>query len=896
MRDGLVDRPLYSIPGWETVTGLTSPAGRAEARAQLSDFIRNQKTFGWWDRTVGTQYNKAKKSPAFRKVFNLVQAYLDDVSRLANVASDQAPDVFRKMHHITDAIKGIGQDFSGKTDADLDSMSGALFDGTIDDRVWTNAELRARGMTDKQVDMYRQARRAINKSLDQLAVSDMIRTTKDHGVDAVRDQVGDMTAADAAQRLIAALRTNGRPAAIVDPIVADLREKAAKVGHLKATGYAPLMRFGQYALEFELNGENHFLLFESAVQRGAVKRQMEADGATNVVESVMSSESYRLFRGIDPNSLELFANTATFEYVDAQGNARVVKLSEDAAFQSYLRTAIASRSALKRLIKRKKVPGYDKDGHRVLASFITSNARMASSNLHMQDAVTAAAEIDKRDGDIKDEAVKLVNYVRDPQEEAAGFRGLLFVNYLGGSIASALVNMSQPVMMTFPYLSKYGAAKAANALRRGMKMAVGRSRPAGALGNALRQAEEAGIVEPHEIYQLSAAAGATLSSNRTVQRAMKLWGSLFSAAEVFNRRSTFIAAYEIADSMSAAELQNAGFDSAYDFAVDATRETQGIYNKGNRPNWARGAVGATIFTFKQYSIGYLEFLKRLPRQQQVAALGILILMSGIQGLPFADDLDDLIDTIGQGLGYNTNAQLWKQDALKSVLGKDVAQFVLFGTSTIPGVPLDIQGRMSLGNLIPGTGVMKRGQSDPTREALEAFGVGGAFIKSAMEGGKQLVTGDFAGAGAVAAPVAIRNLMKGVDMLQTGMYRDMKGNKVIDVDTMDSITKIIGFQPSDVAKVQRATRMAVEITAVAKEREAEIADKWAEGVAFRDNRKVREAMDELREWNASNPDTRIRIKPSQIASRVRTMRLGKAKRVEKTAPKEIRAQVRQMLSE
>ena len=35
---------------------------------------------------------------------------------------------------------------------------------------------------------------------------------------------------------------------------------------------------------------------------------------------------------------------------------------------------------------------------------------------------------------------------------------------------------------------------------------------------------------------------------------------------------------------------------------------------GGRLGWARGAVGGTIFTFKQYSIAYVELLHRMATQ------------------------------------------------------------------------------------------------------------------------------------------------------------------------------------------------------------------------------------------------------------------------------------------
>jgi hypothetical protein len=49
-----------------------------------------------------------------------------------------------------------------------------------------------------------------------------------------------------------------------------------------------------------------------------------------------------------------------------------------------------------------------------------------------------------------EEARKLVDFVQSPNESAAWFRNILFIQYIGGSIASALVNATQTVTMTAP--------------------------------------------------------------------------------------------------------------------------------------------------------------------------------------------------------------------------------------------------------------------------------------------------------------------------------------------------------------------------------------------------------------------------------------------------------------
>ncbi|MGQ5525721.1 hypothetical protein ACUHMQ_21090, partial [Chitinimonas sp. PSY-7] len=88
--------------------------------------------------------------------------------------------------------------------------------------------------------------------------------------------------------------------------------------------------------------------------------------------------------------------------------------------------------------------------------------RQASGNFNRVEMLEAAEACK---GDVKDEAVSLVQYLTEPKEEAAVLRGYMFLHFLGGSVASAAVNLTQPAIMTFPYLSQFGGpAKAAKRL------------------------------------------------------------------------------------------------------------------------------------------------------------------------------------------------------------------------------------------------------------------------------------------------------------------------------------------------------------------------------------------------------------------------------------------------
>jgi hypothetical protein len=654
---------------------------------------------------------------------------------------------------------------------------------------------------------------------------------------------------------------------------------------LKEQGYAPLMRFGEYTVHVtgtDTDGKPEQLYFgmyetKQAANKAAQALREEFPDAA-VVQGVLSKEAFRLFQGLSPDTIELFGDVVT---VGPEGKA--VKLGETELFQQYLKLAVNNRSALKRLIKRKGVAGFSDDVSRVLAQFVTSNARAASGNYHFGDMLDAVNAIAKEKGDVKDEAVRLMRYLQDPQEEASRLRGFLFVQYLGGSIASALTNMTQPLLMSFPYLAQWGTRRAASTLTDAAMIASG-ARKVGdpELEAAIARAVKDGVIAPQEIHQLQAEAIRGFGSNIHLRRGLALWGSLFSLAEQFNRRTTFIAAWRIAHAEGVAD--------PFTFAEDAVKQTQGIYNRGNRPNWARGAIGATLFTFKQFSIAYVEFLKRLPPKERALAIAILVLAAGLQGLPFADDVDDIIDSIAQSFGYDWNTKQKKREWLAGVFGEAFAGFLMFGGSAIPGVPLDVQGRLGLGNLIPGSALFKRSEPDKGRELVEALGPVGGLAKSVAEGIGKLQSGSPAAAMGSAAPLAVQNAIKGMEMAQMGMYRDQKGRRVLDTDAYDAFVKAVGFQPANVAAESRRVREAQQNVRLAREVETEIAEKWATGMFEHDGAKVAKAIDELRTWNTANPESRIAIFPAQIQRRVREMAMTRGARVMKAAPKELRAGV------
>jgi hypothetical protein len=890
-------------------------------RNSIADMFKSHKVFNWWHKTVGTQYHKAQIDPDFKKVFDKGQEFLSDFSRIALDAEAQAPKLLTKVSSFRDlANLGIGKKTSAK-------LGTAVFTGTLEDTVYDDETLSNRfKLAPEEIEYYREYLNSINQSVEDLAKSTIARLAKTIGIDMewskqlrtlplnefmkelyedalkpVRDDMkadiqeleerldflNDETLKDEelaaeikfAQGELDRLREQWKP---LNKAISNMFRTKARANKLKREGYAPLMRFGQHsvyvyklsAMPGEAPEQIYFGLYESSFEANRAARQLANEYPDAIVkQGILSKEAYKLFNGLTPDVIELFAD--------------VTGLDKDPLFQDYLRMAVNNRSAMKRLMHRRGVAGFSEDPTRTLSAFITSNARLASTNYNMGDMRAAVQRISK--GDVKDEAFKLMEYLQNPREEASKFRGFLFFNYLGGSLAAGIVNATQPILMTAPYLAQHAnASTVTSQMITAAKEAVTHN-----FGDdvkaALQNAEAEGLTSPHEIYQLMAEARVGMNKRILWRNMMKMWGSFFGFAEQFNRQTTFIAAYRIAKSKGMNPVKS------YDFAKKAVEETQGIYNKGNRPNWARGAIGASVMTFKQYSISYLEFLKRLPRKQLMIAAGILMAAAGLQGMPFREDIEDLLDTIGQWLGYPTNTDKSFKRAVLNAFGEDIGRFILFGASALPGVPLDIQGRLGLQNLIPGTAMLKPSERNRIREAGEMLGPVGGVVQSGAQMLENLVKGRHGEAVTVILPKAVRDAVKGMEMWNTGKYTDTSG-RIIDknVTAGEAITKAVGFHPERLAKMQRTISTNMDDIAIQRTKESEFAGRIASAVNDKDSAEVRRIRQEQREWNADNPDYKIFITPAQIRQRVRELRMTREERLIKSTPKELRGQVKREL--
>ncbi|WP_087864809.1 PLxRFG domain-containing protein [Comamonas thiooxydans] len=868
-------------------------------------------------RPVSAADNKAVARPLFEgtllwgRDLNGQAVLVEDLAKkYANLSAHNKAAMLLKANRIDAGVLAMWQ---GLPAQQYENMINSRFESKILKAgvVWSDKELQSQfGATADQISLYREARAAIDRSIDMTARADMMRTLGDEYA-AMRDAVLEQPSLDsAAQLLLDMLEQDAK--AVPDNRdrlaiqMQQIRKRLEDAKALQESGYAPLSRFGRYFVDVvDPSGERlYFGMYESKRDSNRAERDFRlAFPGAKVEQGTISQQVYKLFAGVTPESLELFGNMLG---LDSEGNA-----AQDKAFQEYLKLTKNNHSALKRMIHRKGTAGFSEDVGRVVANFVYSNARQAAAGLNAGTLDKAIQAIPQEQGELRDLAMGLRSYIQDPQEEGQAVRGMLFAQYLGGSLASAFVNMTQPFQVTLPWLSQYGGMKKAGAqLARALKdMGTKGFQYEADLAKALKAAEDDGTLSPQEIHQLmsqargsgalragdgTAAGNARATAANAWERTKVAWGQPFALAEQFNRRSTFIASYRLA--------KEQGIQNPSAFARKAVLDTQFVYSKAVKPQWARGTIGGTLFTFKTYSVSYLELMQRMWTQggkEGKRAVGwsiaMLMLMGGAGGLPFAEDIEDLIDAGGQLMGYSMSVKQWRKQLMQDVLGKELADFIEQGVSGLPGAPVDISGRLGMGNLIPGTGLFLE-KRDHSRDMLEIIGPAGDLIQRAATGARKALTGDIAGAALEVSPTAVRNLAKGVDMADSGIYKDSKGRKVIDVTLGEAVAKAVGFQPKSVAETQEATATEQNLIGQNRAMKERLTADMAQAVYDKDVERQAEIRERQQAWNRRNPESPVFIDRRSVRQRVIKMRQTKAERVAAAAPKSIRANVRQSLAE
>ena len=532
-----------------------------------------------------------------------------------------------------------------------------------------------------------------------------------------------------------------------------------------------------------------------------------------------------------------------------------------------------------------------------------------------------------------DSQTDIVHSTEDLISQQAGWLKTMTVMFqLGGNIATAAINLMSMVTHAIPYLAfktKHGYGGGHHLGRASFNMSkaaldVGLPRfadiislkkiqesPAEQRKYNLTQDEINFIVAQTRNGTLQAAQfNALVGSSKSgigkdtlgVPGAIKIkgvkgWMSFFSYTEQLNRRVTALASYrmekermlagaknnterqEIERQLLEANTDNNPFKARlYAEAQMAVNKSQGEYGMYNRPEVARGNWLQYAFMYKQFLMISVNLMKHMDYRGKLMFLGILLLVSGIKGIPFADDIMDLIDTLIQRFNIpiaSVEGELIKilEDLPKEFAGINIPGAIMRGIVD-QGLGGTVSTRLGFGDLVPFTGILKKGLKgeDYRREIKNGFGP--VFSAGADSIGTILNMGSYGlekvglkddttyfSSIVKGSPVAgLRNVAESYSYYKDGMITNKSG-KVIskDMNTMQWATRLLGLYPTVATRHNDIVRVSKYANAYIRTQKSYYTQAYVSAMVKGNRREARRVLGMVRDWNRENRGTEFEFK-------------------------------------
>jgi hypothetical protein len=406
----------------------------------------------------------------------------------------------------------------------------------------------------------------------------------------------------------------------------------------------------------------------------------------------------------------------------------------------------------------------------------------------------------------------------------------------------------------------------------------------------------------------------------------------FAYTEQQNRRSTALATYRLEKRRRMAAdpaLTDASFQQEADLvnqndqpdlfaleekAVEVVNKSQGDYAMYNRPDIARGTWAQYIYMYKQFTVIATQLVRTLPPAGRVYYLTALMAVAGLKGLPFADDLADLVDTLAQLFGI-------KVPPVELAVGKFVedttdaagldgtfwAQVALRGFADQVGGGGTVSSRLALGDLLPGTGIFLAGASTPQELkniAGPIFSAMGGTVISAIDLAKAPFKADTTNELiriAQASPIAgLRNIMDTAVYYNTGAVLNSRGYTVTrDISTANLITRFLGFYPVSATRSNDAVRMSKRLVDYTKAISAGYREQYVRAALMKDRGAMRSIEQDVRDHNRVHrrgDPFYIDDFYGKVRKAVRSAEEGAGARFLKTTPKSTRDSITDIISQ
>ena len=760
----------------------------------------------------------------------------------------------------------------------LEESAGITFDGKTltEPRDFTQAEIAKYGLSEKALELRTQIKADFRKSLEEME-GVLKRKTLDMFVDEPAKQV------------------------------AELKKITKEFARLKAKPYFPFMRFGKYIMEVRSKGSNRingsqyndgdivdFQAFDTKTQRAKEVRKVKLSGnKVTVGESKMKTPNFSL-QGMPLTMVE---------HLERSMKGSLTK-EQQKMFDQVKQDILPFKSFRKQFTRRRNVKGYSLDAARSYANYMTSFANhigrvkydsaFQAALKSVEDSISVMKRLEinsDRRVEILDHMNDHMEYVLNPVSEWTSVRAAAFFWFLGFNVKSAFVNSTQIPLVTYPYLAaRFGDARAVAALGRANGTAVKSFTAPSSVDPDIMKMIEQGLSESW-LDESLATELALAASERNLEKSLPRkgyqtaltkishYGSLpFHTVEKFNRHVAAIAAYRLATAKGLSHKK------AVLEARRCVRKTQFEYARWARPKFMRGKVGGTLFVFMNYMQNALYFaLGGDPGAMRMNF--VLLAMAGLGGLPFGEDIMDLVDGMStfakRRLGMKNPHTDVRTEIRKIVTELDMdPDLVMHGLSSstfglanigefmgwpIPDV--DLSASLSMGRIIPGASMARPVERTFDRAISETTeGVGGAAISGGLGLVKPLFDNnpDTWKKWEKAMPAAMRNISKAARIKTSGVEATRGGWPIAALDWQDHQERAeltlqgLGFTPRSISRGWEGYIAAQSAITYYEAWKANILRDWNHHRTNNDEEGVKTANAEIRAYNRMVPFPEMKI--------------------------------------
>ena len=699
------------------------------------------------------------------------------------------------------------------------------------------------------------------------------------------------------------------------------------INKLRNRNYFPRKRFGQYGIgiratkDMEAFGEKfkkgELILFETHETRSAQLQRVRelkeiGDIKSEAFELGKLSDQEFQFLGMPPTLMETVRRD--LQLTPAQKE----RLKEiEIAFSP-------GRAFLRHLLRRKGTKGYSEDMIRVYAAYGMSAANHIARMEHHLDMGAALQKIKDFEGPIAENVrdntavntlfnyfTKHYDYILNPENDWAKLRALGFMWYLGFNVKSALVNSTQIPLTLYPYLAeRFGDGRATREIAKALKDAVtifrlqpGQSSPkiSNALNAMLERGKQEGFIDESLATELAGFTESSVlerllpvSDSGKLASNVSYYGAwMFRQAEKYSRTVAFIAAARLAEKSGVTDPEQ-----IFQVGKEAVQTTMFEYSKWNRPQFMRGKK-SVVFLFWNW-MQHASFLAAggAGRGTAVRFWIMLLLAGGLQGLPFAEDILDILDTAGTKIREMMGLKETHLDTRKSLLEfakEDLGQFLgilqeqpdllthglgrYYGLGPISalaalGAPIpyvDISGSVSMGRYIPGVEELLANERDPDakfgRTVAAALGPV-AGIPYNLWKTYESSDPDIWKKWERAMPVAVKSLSKATRLGARGEETFRGGGTVVSYDIHDMETRValltqaFGFTASKLSQKYELMGIKDDMRRYYSLRRQMLMEDYAYAIESTNREAIADARRAVYEFNNGLPDGAGALRISQ----------------------------------